>query len=90
MADHAMKATEHSFVLKVRDGTAHMRVHCYLADVEGGAWLTVDPQVGHDKYPLFPNAKMLKDELEEAFSYYIGKKVLLYRAMHVNGTVQPD
>ena len=90
MADHAMKATEHSFVLKVRDGKAHMRVHCYLADVEGGVWLMVDPQVGHDKFPLFPTAKMLKDELEEAFSYYIGKKVLLYRALHVNGKVQPD
>ena len=61
-----------------------------MADVEGGTWLTVEPEVDHPDWPLFPTAKSLKDELEEAFSFYIGKQVSIYRAVHVNGKVERD
>ena len=87
---HAMKATEHSFTFRLREGVAHMQVNCFLKDVEGGQWLTVDPQVGHPEWPLFPTVAMLKDELEEKFSFYTGKTVSVYRALHVNGQVQPS
>ena len=42
------------------------------------------------EWPLFPTAQMLKDELEEKFSFYCGKKISLYRALHVNGQVRRD
>ena len=85
-----MRATEHSFVLTVSDAVAKMKVECYLADVEGGTWLQVDAPVGCEKWPLFPTAVSLKDELEEKFSFYVGKSISLYRALHVNGKVQRD
>ena len=85
-----MKATEHTFGFNISNGVARMKVECYLKDVEGGQWLSIEPRVGAEQWPLFPTAEMLKDELEEKFSYYVGKKISLYRAVHVGGQVRRD
>ncbi|CAK0812320.1 unnamed protein product [Prorocentrum cordatum] len=91
MAEHVMRATEHTFGFNIANGAARMKVECYLKDVEGGQWLSVEPPVGAKEWPLFPTAQMLMDELEEKFSFYTGKKISLYRrAMHVNGQVRRD
>ena len=85
-----MRATEHTFGFNISNGVCRMKVECYLADVEGGTWLSVEPPVGAKEWPLFPTAEMLTDELEEKFSFYVGKKTSVYRAVHVNGQVRRD
>eukprot|EP00959_Pyramimonas_sp_CCMP1952_P030489 639170-Pyramimonas_sp.AAC.1 len=90
MAEHVMRATEHTFGFNIANGVARMKVECYLKDVEGGQWLSVEPPVGAKEWPLFPTAQMLMDELEEKFSFYTGKKISLYRAVHVGSEVRRD